>query len=215
MLTTAADYAWFSEQFPELAGAYCLTLVRGLPPAAVLSRLGARPEPGVVTLAEMFEPSMRLWDAEAPDSGSRSLIGVTAVPGGDYALGIEPTGFLGVTEEAAVPLSAGTMLVSHYRNFNAGGSFLWIEDGDIRLRFDPLDPAWRDGSSPDAVVTVMRQVGFDLDEDGETEQPAEASFALAEYLTGVRVTAGFLNDSTYQCGIAPIPGTPASYPCLE
>lgn len=149
---------------------------------------------------------MRLWDVGAPGSGSRSLIGVAAVPGGVWTLGIEPSGFLGVTEETAVPLSAGTTLVSHYRNFNAGGSFLWIEDGDVRLRFDPLDLSWREGSSPDSLVTVMRQVGFELDEDKETEHPEEASFALAEYLTGVRVTAALLDDSVYQCGIAPIPG---------
>ena len=206
---TAADYAWVGERFPDYAAGYCLTLVRGLTPAAVLSRLRARPEPGLTSLAAMFMPSLRLWDADAPDSGTQSLIGVTAVPGSEWALGIEPTGFLGVTEEAAVPLSAGTTLVSHYRNFSAGGWFLWIEDGDVRLRFDPLDPAWREGSSPDALVAVMRQVGFDLDPDGETEHPAEASFALAEYLTGMRVTAGLLDDSAYQCGIAPIPGTPA------
>jgi len=129
-----------------------------------------------------------------------------AVADGGWTLGIEPSGFLGVTEEAAVPLSIGTTLVSHYRNFNAGGSFLWVEDGDVRVRFDPLDPAWREGSSPDALVTVMRQVGFELGEDKGTENPAEASFALAEYLTGVRVTAGLLEDSAYQWGIAPIPG---------
>jgi len=210
VLTTAADYAWFSERFPELAGAYCLMLVRGLAPAGVLSRLRARPEPGLTSLAAMFMPSMRLWDADAPYSGCQSMIGVTAVPGSEWALGIELNGgFLGATEEAAVPLSAGTTLVSHYKNFAGGGSFLWIEDGDIRLRFDPLDPAWRQGSSPDALVAVMRQVGFDLDEDGETEHPAEASFALAEYLTGVRVTAGLLDESAYQCGIAPIPGASA------
>ena len=185
-----------------------MTLVRDLAPTAALSRLRAMPVPELTRLGEMFEPSLRLWGADLPDSGGQSLIGFTAVPGGEWALGIEPNGFLGVTDEAAVPLSAGGTLVSHYRNFNAGGSFLWVEDGDVRLRFNPLDPAWREGSSPDALVTVMRQIGFDLGEDGETEHPAEASFALAEHLTGVRVTVGLLEDSAYQCGIAPVPDTP-------
>lgn len=206
MVSTAADYGWFGERFPELAQGYCLTLVRGLTPAGFLSRIGARPEPRYATLEAMFMPSLRLWDA--PGHGSQSMIGVTTVPGGDWALGIESTGFLGATEEVVVPLSAGTTLVSHYENFDAGGNFYWVEDGEIRLRFDPLDPAWREGSSPDALVSVMRQVGFDLGEDGETEHPQEASFALAEYLTGVRVTAGLLGGSAYQCGIAPVPGAP-------
>lgn len=208
MLTTAADYAWFHERFPDLAEAYCLTLVRGLTPADLLSRIGARPEPGLTRLDAMFEPSLRLWDADAPASGRELLIGVTTVPGSDWALGIESNGFLGVTEEVTVPLSAGSTVVSHYRNFNAGGSFYWIQDGEIRLHFDPIDPTWREGTSPDALVAVMRQVGFDLDEDGETEHPAEASLALAEYLTGVRVTAELLEESTYQCGIAPLPDAP-------
>ena len=208
MPSTAADYAWFSERFPELASGYCLTLVRGLAPATVLSRLGARLEPGLTQLAAMSEPSLRLWDADAPGSGSQSLIGVTTIPGEGWTLAVEPTGFLGVTEAVAVPLSVGSALVSHHRNFNAGGSFLWIDDGDIRLRFDPLDPAWREGSNPDAVVAVMRRVGFELSQDNETEHPEQASFALAEYLTGVRVTRELLADSTYQCGIVPIPGAP-------
>jgi Family of unknown function (DUF6461) len=71
------------------------------------------------------------------DSIGSGKMNSTKTTGGEWALGIEPNGFLGVTDEAVVPLSARATLVSHYRNFNAGGSFLWIEDGDVRLRFNP------------------------------------------------------------------------------
>jgi hypothetical protein len=77
-------------------------------------------------------------------------------------LAVEPNGYLGVTEAAVVPLSFGTRLVSHFRNVNAVDHFYWIENGDIRLDFEPLFPADRFGSDPDGLVDVMRQVGFDL-----------------------------------------------------
>ncbi|MFJ5834970.1 DUF6461 domain-containing protein [Streptomyces sp. NPDC093089] len=33
MTKTGADYAWFEDDFPDIAEAYCFTLVRGLSPA--------------------------------------------------------------------------------------------------------------------------------------------------------------------------------------
>ncbi len=33
----------------------------------------------------------------------------------------------------------------------------------------------------------------------------EATFALAEYLTGVRLTSDLLDESVYLCGVAPVP----------
>ncbi|MFE5108345.1 DUF6461 domain-containing protein [Streptomyces sp. NPDC056663] len=41
MTATAADYVWFNDRFPELAKAYCITLVHELPPAELLPA-GAR-----------------------------------------------------------------------------------------------------------------------------------------------------------------------------
>lgn len=52
----------------------------------------------------------------------------------------------------------------------------------------------------------MREVGFDLDEEGDNaEDSAEAALALAEYVAGVRLTPELLEESTYACGIAPVP----------
>jgi hypothetical protein len=58
---------------------------------------------------------------------------------------------------------------------------------------------------PDALVGAMQEVGFDISEDGEDDQPTEAAFALAERLTGIRLTLGLLEKATYTCGIAPVP----------
>ncbi|MFC8262698.1 DUF6461 domain-containing protein [Streptomyces sp. NPDC057291] len=47
MTTTAADYVWFNERFPQLARAYCITLVHELPPAELLRRLVGQGEPAL------------------------------------------------------------------------------------------------------------------------------------------------------------------------
>jgi hypothetical protein len=199
-MTTAADYQWFADRPYGLAEAYCLTLVRGLTPAGFLGRVGARPGPRYAGLGPMFEPSM-----DVGGDGTELLIGVTPVPGmgGEWALRAEVNGYLGATVEVLRALSAGTVAVSVYRNFNATNRFYWAEDGDLRLDFTPAEPRYRDGSTPDAVLGLMRQVGFDLDdEDGMLEGSDEAALALAERLTGVRLTAEVLEGATFESGIA-------------
>ena len=210
MAATAADYAWVDEEDPAIFEAYCLTLARGLAPAEFLSRLGASPEAPRSGITALYEPSYDVWadnERRAAHDDVRLFIGVTAVPGagGDWALGVEINGYLGVTPEAIVPLSAGTRVVSHYRNVNAVQRFYWVEDGDIRLHFEPLEPAYRDGSTPDALVDVMREAGFDLREDTDFEDTTGATFALADRLTGVRVTMDLLEEASFECGIARVP----------
>ncbi len=198
-MTTAVDYQWFAERPAGLAEAYCLTLVRGLTPAEFLRRVGAAPGVRYAGLGPMFEPSMDIGRG-----GAELLIGVTPVAGtgGEWALGVEINGFLGATEEVLLALSEGTVAVSVYRNFNATDHFYWAEDGDIRLDFTPAEPRYRDGSTPDAVLGLMRQVGFDLDDDdGMLEGSDEAALALAERLTGVRLTAELLEGATFESGI--------------
>lgn len=204
MTATAADYAWFRNRPPGLAESYCLTLARGLTPTEFLTRIGAQPEQVRTGVEVLFEPSMDLW---GQSDGDRLLMGVTTAQSadGEWALGVEFNGFLGVTEELIVPLSAGTRLVSHYRNVEALGHFYWLEAEDIRLDFEPLFASDRAGSTPDALVDVMCEVGFDLSDDGGNMQPTEAAFALAEYLTGVRVTPELLEQATYTCGVVTVP----------
>lgn len=208
MPPSAADYAWVGQWVEDMSQAYCLTLARGLTPAQFLERLGAQIEAPSRTGLELSVPSFEAWDRY---QGQALLIGVTTVRGTDaeWALGLEENGFLGVTPEAIVPLSAGTTVVSHHRNVGTGDDFYWVEDGDIRLYFQPESPAWREGSTPDAVAEQMRQAGFDLREDAEyNEEPyvrTGAAFALAEQLTGVRLTPELLDESLYLCGIAPVP----------
>jgi hypothetical protein len=209
LAATADDYAWFAERPHGLAEAYCLTLARGLTPAEFLARIGARAERAPLSgVGALFEPSMELWN-DFPDAGM--LIGVTTLAAGaagaaDWTMGVEVNGFLGVTPELIAPLSAGTRAVSHFSNLSAS-RFCWAEDAQVRLSFETLFPGWREGDTPDALLDDMREAGFDLSDDGDnTGHPNESAFALAERLTGVRVTAELLERASYSCGIAPVPG---------
>ena len=59
------------------------------------------------------------------------------------------------------------------------------------------------------MASEMRLADFDLREDAEYDAgedvTTEATFALAEHLTGVRLTSDLLDESVYLCGVAPVP----------
>jgi Family of unknown function (DUF6461) len=203
MVATADDYTWFPVLFPGLAEAYCLTLIRGVAPEELLSHLGAQLPPRQITGIEALTTAA--YAAQTEQSDPLVFIGVTQ-PGDGWTLAVEPNGFAGVNAARMVPASIGTRAVSHFRNINALDEFCWFEDGVVRLCFEPLGPSQRLGTEADAHVDLMRQVGFVLGEDDDDDYDGmhtEAAFALAEELTGVRVTPDLLNASSYLCPPAP------------
>ncbi|MFF9147527.1 DUF6461 domain-containing protein [Streptomyces sp. NPDC014861] len=194
MTKTGADYAWFEDDFPDIAEAYCFTLVRDLSPTELTSRLEARPEAFLQGISAVVDATFAQYDLEQ----DRQLVAMTTV--GTWTLLIEPNGYLGVTEEQALPASAGTSWVSHFTNINAVGTFHWAEDQVLRLCFDPMFPEDRWGAEPDELLDVMRRIGFHLEvEDPEPDFSPQAAFALAEHLTGVAVTPALLRDTTFTC----------------
>lgn len=205
MSATADDYAWVDDWYDSIGQAYCLTLVRDLAAGEFLARMGAVPDGPVEGLAVIAARSQELWEQ---DPVRHAVIGVTAArdsDGGTWALGVEVNGFLGVTQEVIAPLSAGTRVVSHYAN--GSDRFYWMEDSAVRLNFEPLFAQYRDGTEADAAIQAMYAAGFNLSEGADnTGHPIASSFALAEHLTGVRVTREFLNSARYALGLAPYPG---------
>ncbi|MFE5731979.1 DUF6461 domain-containing protein [Streptomyces sp. NPDC056528] len=194
MTKTGADYAWFEDDFPDIAEAYCFTLVRGLSPAELTSRLEGRPEAPLRGITAVVDATFARYDLEE----DRQLVAMTTV--GDWTLLIEPNGYFGVTEEQALPASAGASWVSHFVNINGVGTFLWAEDRVLRLCFDPTFPEDRWGTAPDALLDVMRRIGFHFDDDDpERDLSSPAAFALAEHLTGVALTPALLQDTTFTC----------------
>jgi hypothetical protein len=180
MTPIAAGYAWFPERCAALAEAYCLTLVAGLTPEETVDRLGGERVRRLTGLAQVLAPGA--------DAGDEEFVAVAAVPGWG-SLVVEPYGYLGVTEEVNGPLSRGTTLVAHYRNVLGADQFVHIEDGAVRLDFAP---------SQGADAGPVTRADF-------TRAPVATALALAEHLTGVRLTAEFLETADYLCADVPEP----------
>jgi uncharacterized protein DUF6461 len=196
---TAADYAWFESEFPDLADAYCIALIRGILPDEVLHRLGASPEMTTHGIEAAYESA---FQAIGRYEGFLALTRI-----GDWTLSVEPNGFACSLDAVAATLAHDTTLVSHYLNVNFVSRFLWIESDNIKLSFELLWSRTRTGTEANRVVDLITDAGFVFSEDAKADDGAviEASFALAEILTGVRVTPDLLRSATFTCGIVQIP----------
>ena len=194
---TAADYLWFAERYPDLTDGYCFTLVEGLTPGEALRRAGAEETGSLSGVAAICEVSYDTWDEY---DGDRLFVAATTV-GDGWVLLVEANGFLGNLPEQQRALSEGTRFVSHFSNIGTGERFHWIEDGRLRLRFE--FPWEGEGSDAEAAAAVMRAAGFVPDEDDERSNRLrrEAAFALAERLTGVRLTPELLETAEYTGGL--------------
>jgi hypothetical protein len=98
--------------------------------------------------------------AEAWRTYGGSYVGVTRVDG--WALIVEFNRWLGTVLGIVGPLSAGTTVVSYFRNVNAVDRFTLIDDGRLRLAFEPLFPLTREGDDAQALGPALESVVFDL-----------------------------------------------------
>ncbi|GAA2735124.1 DUF6461 domain-containing protein [Actinocorallia aurantiaca] len=210
MTASAADYAWYREyRCGLLTDGYCLTFVEASSPAEYLARLDADVHGDCVGMDAYLERDMRFQDTQE-DFGEQMLVGATSVQGsgGPWTLAVEINGLVGIDEQLMRSASHGTRIFTHYRNINAVTCFLWWQDGERRTWFE--SPWQRHGSSPDELLSAMARVGYDLS-DPETayDEPVELEtpglFALAEELTGVRITPQLLDASVYTTGIVTMP----------
>jgi hypothetical protein len=208
---TAHDYAWIrsSALFGyALETGYTLSLVRGVAPREVLQVMGAEPQGACTGADALIERQDELGDPT--DYWDESFVaGAFTVPGegGDWTLVLHVAdGGMGMQSRFLEALSGGGCAVAHSSN---GGKpmhfFNWYADGELRTTFEW--PTARAGSTPDALNSMMREVGFALsDDEAETSERVDtkaAVFALAERLTGVRVTEELLRDAEYQLGLVP------------
>ena len=210
---TAHDYAWIrtSPVFRHMTrSGYTLTLVRGWAPREVLRVMEAEPR-GIGEGTAGLIKADDAHSAEVDDYWDESYIaGAFSVPGesGDWTLVLGFDGGLGIAAPCVETLSKGGRVVAHSTN---GGKpidlFHWFEDGELRTTFE--GPSARDGRTPDELVPLLREVGFPLTFEGEHDESAPdvdrkaAVLALAERLTGVRITESLLQDATYELGLVP------------
>ncbi|MFK0258251.1 DUF6461 domain-containing protein [Streptomyces sp. NPDC090445] len=209
-LVTAQDYSWIrsSPVFRNaIEGGYGLTLVQGITPGDVLRVMGAEPQGTGAGLDALVE--QHLDQRDATDYWDDSFIaGAFTVPGtdGDWTLVLQFDGGVGMQPRFLEALSAGGRAVAHSTNGGAPVDlFHWYEAGELRTGFErPVD---RYGSTPDDLVPMMREIGFDLTEDEDGTGPSTdtkaAVLALAERLTGVQLTEELLRDAEYHLGHVP------------
>lgn len=213
-LVTAHDYAWIrtSPLFRHMTqSGYTLTLIRGRTPREVLSAMEAEPRGRGEGTAGLVKADEAHRAEEGHDYWDESYVaGAFSVPGesGDWTLVLGFDGGLGIPAPCVETLSRGGRVVAHSTN---GGKpihlFHWFEDGELRTTFE--GPSARDGSTPDELIPLLREVGFPLTSEGEHDESAPdvdrkaAVLALAERLTGVRVTDSLLQDATYELGLVP------------
>jgi hypothetical protein len=190
MAPTADDYAWFFEDdnCGLLAESYCCTLVLRLTPQDVLRRIDATAV-RQADFEEVINPA-EAFDLEA----GKSYIAVTELAG--CALILEDSSTVGYDHRVA--LSQGTTLVSHFQNVNVVTRFVYLRDGAGLLDFEPFYGDFRD-ISDSGLADAVREAGFvgnDLGK-GYTERYGEAAFALADLLTGARLSYDALAASAY------------------
>ncbi|WP_189948903.1 DUF6461 domain-containing protein [Streptomyces roseolus] len=208
-LVTAHDYAWIrsSRIFSDaMASGYGLALVRGISPADVLRLMEAEPQGTGMGLGSLVEQHLEHRD-ETDYWDDSFIAGAFAVPGtaGDWTLVFDFNGGVGMSRFLPA-LSLNGQAVSHSTN---GGKpmdlFDWYVNGELRTGFEW--PTTRYGSTPDELVPVMREIGFDLVKDEEGAGPSTdtkaAVLALTERLTGVRLTEDLLKGAEYHFGHVP------------
>lgn len=184
---TGGDYGWF-EANGELTEGFCFTWVAGLAPDQVIRKLGGR------RLRTTGWPDD--WASFPGRRRGEAVMAVAALPG--WSLIVEDNGILALRDDLLKRLSAGTTVVTHYRNVEYDSRFVLVRNGDIQVVFDPYDPGDRSGSHPDILLAAMRAAGFVTDGQGSDSDDATAyAFGLTERLTGVPMTATLLHSATY------------------
>ncbi|BCJ47087.1 hypothetical protein GCM10010168_83080 [Actinoplanes ianthinogenes] len=180
------DLERFAVHEDELGLDYCLAFARGLTAAQVAGRLGGTEIAWVRGLAQL--------PAGSP------FVAVAELPGG--AVIVEAFRGRLLFEPANRPLSQGTSVAVVYESEHHDPAFLWVEDGEVRVSFNPDSPGYREGSEPDALLDDMVRLGFDVTDEGDEnadfdEQATLRAFALAEHVTGLPLAPGMLRDLTY------------------
>ncbi|MBP2476948.1 hypothetical protein JOF53_005820 [Crossiella equi] len=181
----AGDYEWLGEL--PLGAAFCFAFVRGVDEAEVLRRFGADPDSArPMTLDEI--------DRAQQDAQPDALLLAAVTKVGDWVVVVEPNGFQSTLDEVLSAVSAGGEVLSVYRNLDAVGQISHAVDGRLRTAFDQLVPYLRWGGLPDALLPVMLAVGLDPD-GGTPPDPDGAALALAERVTGIRLTPETLSGA--------------------
>ncbi|WP_033336467.1 MULTISPECIES: DUF6461 domain-containing protein [Actinomycetes] len=205
---TYGDYRW-TQTAPDLFNAFCLTYISEATVEQVVDALPTVGSPQQWNLATLASRSMESW-GEIRDNNL--LVGL--IQHGGWTVMYEHNGYIGAKRELMQPLSVGREVVVHHGSEHS--YFFRYVDGVDRTWFETLYPSRRQGSAPDELVPIMRQIGgFELEPDESVKVTEfhhhEATFALCDAVTGLRLTPPLLRQATFAVvEVVNRPGTPAA-----
>jgi hypothetical protein len=203
------DYLW-TEDWPFFTSdGYCLALVGNSTPEDVLSKLSALDDRLTVTgVRDAFITGYDLGERHGVDGDGRQLAAV-ADAGDGWTIMIQAPGYIGISQ-----LSMGRIIVDHEVVAHGADRFVWWSGGAQRISFEPLLPQSdlrgvladrQPEESRTYIIGLIDEVGgIDLAETpGREFHHVAGSFALAERLTGVRITAELLTGSRFMVAVVP------------
>ena len=203
------DYLWTEDWAFFTSDGYCLALVGNSTPDDVLSKLSALNDRLTVTGAHnAFTAGYDLGERHGVDGDRRQLAAV-ADAGNGWTIMTQAPGYLGISE-----ISMGRIVIDHEVVAHGANRFVWWSGGAQRISFEPLLPQSdllgvladrQPEESRTYIVGLIDEVGgIDLTETpGREFHHVAGSFALAERLTGIRITPELLTLSTFTVAIAP------------
>lgn len=176
------DLSWadaYAGPQPFLGEIFALAFVRGVEPLDALRLIGGLPD----TLAQRTPE--QIGQLHTYEHGYPEVVSALAL--GEWTMLLQPTGFWLVHLVDA--LSRGTEALAVLRHDYASPSFDHAMDGTVVTAFNLNYPDQRHGTDPDRLLPLMRQAGFDPDDDeGQYEQAISRALRLAELITGVLPT---------------------------
>jgi hypothetical protein len=172
----------------------CVTYVRGIGDRELILAFGGDPATVVErTLQHFYEELGNLHHSEMPD-----VLGLTDV--GDWILGVEPNGYQGSRSEVLTVASTVQEAISVFWNSGGDSEFNYSVGGELIVAFEPAAPEMAHGSNPQALDGFRHDLDF-----GAGKDDLAAAFALAERVTGVRITSALLNGVLRCMVLDPVP----------
>jgi hypothetical protein len=176
------DHSWADAhpgEEPCLGEIFSIAFVRHVDPLDALRRIGGLPD----TLADRTPE--QIGELHHYEHGYPEVASALAL--GDWTVLLQPTGFwLAHLGEA---LSRGTEAITILRHDYASPRFSHAADGKLLTTFHLNYPDHRDGTDPDRYLPLLRQAGFDPDDDeGQYGEAVSRALRLTELITGVAPT---------------------------
>ncbi|GAA2634024.1 DUF6461 domain-containing protein [Paractinoplanes durhamensis] len=184
-------YTALLDAHPWMREALCLTWACGLGEGDLIRGFGGDPAAAEPMTIAVFEQLTR----------SEGLDVVKVGPaGGEWLLAMEGYGFQGSRREVLRSLSRRGQAVNVYWNINAYNHFSYAQDGRTVTVFDMSGAGDRYGTDPAALDNLMTGLPFHREGDHQA-----AGLALAERITGCRLTLDLLAATLPSAVFTPVP----------